>query len=319
MTPLAAGYELTFTNDHLIRAGAVRGDLELDTAENLAACDALARALRASIPDHRHVVEDDGHGFPRHVIKYPDGYWIAVEIDPWVVEVTGQHLTIDGYRSIAPRMEQLFEIARRVGLEPHSRIGGGHIHIDRESLGSAPSATRNFIVDYFNHPELALGILGFDPLNAAPFASAPGAAVEAFVDSLAQFDKNTLDLTGLLHHLRTRVYTYANPTLPARADRSKYQSLSVNHPATIEIRAIRPQRCFAEFIALLRLFEARISFLARHREPIILQWESWPASAPMPRLLARARFQAYLAEIGIQRWSRRPTGSRYAAGAARPE
>src|SRR5262245_7695834 len=104
----AAGYELTFTNASLIAAGAARGELDLDTRDNIAACARFANEVHASIGDHVYRVEDDGYGFPRYVFAYPDGYWIKIEIDPWVVEVTGKHLTIDGYQDIAARMEHLF-------------------------------------------------------------------------------------------------------------------------------------------------------------------------------------------------------------------
>lgn len=275
----AAGYELTFTNPELIEAGAARGELEDDTLANLAACDAFARELHESVGEHEHVVEDDGHGFPCHRFRFPDGYWIKLEIDPWVVEVTGQHLTIDGYREIAPRLEQVFTSAARVDLFPHERIGGGHIHIDRNSFGSE-LAIRNFLVDYFNHPELALGVLGFDPLNAAPLATAPMTSVEELRWALSRFDANQLDLAGFLEHLRTKVYTYASPLLPARARRSKFQAVSVDHPSTIEIRALRPQRSFAEFLGLLDLFASRIDALDG-QGPIPYRHRSWPAGVPM--------------------------------------
>ena len=80
-----AGYELTFTNTSLIAAGAARGELDDDTRDNIAACARFANEVRASIGDHAYSVEDDGYGFPRYVFTYPDGYWIKIEIDPWVV------------------------------------------------------------------------------------------------------------------------------------------------------------------------------------------------------------------------------------------
>jgi len=299
----AAGYEFTFTNERLIEAGKARGEIELDTRENLAACEAFAAAIRAAIGEHEYGTEDDGFGFTRHVFTYSGGYWIKLELDPWVVEITGKHLTVDGYRRIAPRMNQLFAVAASVGLTPHERIGGGHVHICRSSFGGDPLALRNFIVDYFNHPELALGILGWDVLNASPLCGAPAPAITSFIDGLARFDAGQLNLDGFLQHLRLQVYTYSAEHLPTIAVLSKYQALSVDRPSTVEIRAIRPQRSFAEFMDIVELFRARIAFLAG-RAPIPYRYERWPATELMPPTVARARFASYLAEMQMQHWPR---------------
>ncbi|HEX3481237.1 MAG TPA: hypothetical protein VHT91_39750 [Kofleriaceae bacterium] len=294
----AAGFELTFTSEPIVEAGCRRGELDPDTPENLAACAALAAAIRANLGDaHAHAIEDDGHGFPRHVITYPDGYWIKVEIDPWCVEVTGRHDTIAGYRAVAPRLERIFAVARGLGLAPHARIGGGHVHVGRASFDDA-LAVRNFIIDYCNHPELALGILGFDPLNGPALATAPAESLDAFEAGLARLDAGELDLDGFLAHVRDRVYTFAAPELPAHAPRAKYQALNVSHPASLEIRAIRPPHSFDDFVAICELFAARIAFLAGHG-PIPYRRERWPGDAPLPEAFARARFFAYCAEARI--------------------
>lgn len=293
----AAGYELTFTNAELIRAGRARGDLPDDTPENLAACAALATTVRAAIGDHIHAIEDDGHGFPRHFIAYPDGYWIRIEIDPWCVEVTGRHLSLAAYAEVAPRLEQIFACARAVGLAPHHRIGGGHVHVDRASFAS-PRDLRNFLVDYWNHAELALGVLGFDPLNAPALAGCGDAARAALVDGLARFDAGEWELAALLAHVRAAVYVDAAPDLPAGADRAKYQAIAMHHPFTLEVRAVRPHRSFAEFLRVCELFAARVAFL-RGRPPIPLRLERWPSDARMPRDLALDRFATYCAEMAV--------------------
>jgi len=294
---MIAGYELTFTNRSLIEAGRARGELELDTVENLAALERFVGAIREGIGDHEHAIEDDGHGFGRHVITELDGNWFKVEIDPWVVEITGKPSNLAFYRAIAPRMERLFAIASSCDLEPHARIGGGHVHISRTSFES-PMAIRNFIVDYANHPELALGIQGHDLLNAPPLAIAPRSSIEAFVEGLARFDRDQ-DLEALFAHLRADVYTFAgSPELPVHARRAKYQALCVEHPATIEIRAIRPPRSFAEFIATAELFARRIAFLAG-RGPIAYRAESWSGAIP-PEAFLRDRYETYLAELDTQ-------------------
>ena len=258
---LIAGYELTFTNRELIEAGVERGDLDSDTRENIAACEAFASALRGSIGEHAYSIEDDGTGFARHVITYSDGYWVKLEIDSWVVEVTGQPLTLAEYRTNAPRFEQLFATARRLGLVPHERIGGGHVHLDRQSFGS-PTVLRNFIVDYMNRPELALGGLGFDLMNAPPLAIAPRASIDAFTEGLAAFDAGTFDLEAWFRHIRSRVYTFASRRLPEAAERAKYHALNVSHPSTIEIRAIRPQQSYDELVSIIEQFERRVAELA---------------------------------------------------------
>lgn len=258
---LLAGYELTFTNQTLIAAGAAHGDHDADVGANILACGAFARRIRATIGEHRYDVVDDGHGLPLHEITYADGYRIHVESDPWVVEITGDPLTLAGYEANHARFAHLFACAASVGLAPHERIGGGHIHLDRASFGS-PRALRNFIVDYVNRPELALGVQGYDLLNAPPLALGPRAAQRAFADGLAAFDAGELDLDGWLHHIRDKVYTFASRRLPAAANPAKYHAINVSHPSTIEIRAIRPQASADALCAIVRSFDARAAELA---------------------------------------------------------
>ena len=102
-------------------------------------------------------------------------------------------------------------------------------------------------------------------------------SVEELQWALARFDAKQLDLAGFLEHLRTKVYTYASPLLPSRAKRSKYQALSVDHPSTIEIRAVRPQRSFEEFLGLLDRFASRIDALDG-RAPIPYRHRAWSAA-----------------------------------------
>lgn len=62
---------------------------------------------------------------------------------------------VHGYAPDGALLGKIFTIARGLGLAPHARIGGGHVHIGRASFDDA-LAMHNFIVDHCNHPELAL-------------------------------------------------------------------------------------------------------------------------------------------------------------------
>ena len=84
----------------------------------------------------------------------------------------------------------VFDTAKKIDLKPHYRIGGGHIHLDKEThFKGNDLLLRNFIVDTMNHPELFMGALSHDYLNASPLAILHRTSRERFIKILEEYDK----------------------------------------------------------------------------------------------------------------------------------
>lgn len=272
-------------------------------------------------------------GMVNHQVIYslPDGgtWTYEITVDPAVVEIKGDKLTLNQAKSpeIQRIMQQdIFDVAEhlreadgydgsvkigRHGLEPH---GGGHIHIGKNAFqkpkrdsnnriqrhpnGKAiceddQDLFRDFVVDYANHPYLAMGGCGFDSYNAPAIAALPEAGRNAFQKAIAEYDRRTgtnkawkiSDLANTMNH---NVYHY-HPDNPHGLNRlwerarlnpsEKYQAMNVvrlgtkdngqpNIEAgaqTLELRAINPQGSHDDFVLQAQLFQARLEFLAEQR------------------------------------------------------
>src|SRR5690606_30529785 len=83
-----------------------------------------------------------------------------------------------------------FDFLARLGIEPHERAGGGHIHMGNDIFVKKPRLFRNFFIDYSNRPELAYGVLGNHQGNGPSFAMIPEAQRRAFGMELRKFDSS---------------------------------------------------------------------------------------------------------------------------------
>ncbi|HWU43276.1 MAG TPA: hypothetical protein VN132_07560 [Bdellovibrio sp.] len=205
-------------------------------------------------------------------VTYSGDRWFTVVSDPWVLEVKGIPSTSQELMSDADILQSLvFDTAREIGLQPHSRIGGGHIHLDIETFfGEDKLLLRNFLVDLANHPELFLGALGFDLLNAPPIALLSATQREAFAEVIREFDEGKLGMVGIRKAIIRRVYnsTFYPQYAHQRSYSEKYQAVNLSHEKTIELRGLRPEKSLRHHLLILQLFEKRIEYLKRLDKPI---------------------------------------------------
>ena len=209
-------------------------------------------------------------------------YVLTTETDPGVIEVNTTPVTVSKLFSVMDKVQTiLFESAAEVGLFPHDRIGGGHIHLDVEShFKNDPVLIRNFIVDMFNHPELFLGTLGFDPLNAPPLAILSKEQIDTFENILANFDNNEIDIDTFIGNIKNDVYNksfMSGDDFTGSRDYylrslNKFQLVNLNNfPTTIEIRGFGPQKSVKHFFMQIKLLSARIRFLKKNKSKIPFQ------------------------------------------------
>lgn len=209
-----------------------------------------------------------------NVVHVGDHFWFELHRDPWVIEVTmkpmdGEVLSKEPLKSLI--QETIWGSARSIGLVPQDRIGGGHVHLDIGThFENDPLLFRNFVVDLVNHPELFMGGLSLDLLNAPPLAIQSEAQRGAFENLLHRFDKGGMSISEFKARLAAEVYTetYMSQIPHPRHNPSKYQVANVNHQESLEIRGVRPQESFEYFLLVTELFQSRIRFLKRIHGPI---------------------------------------------------
>lgn len=171
----------------------------------------------------------------------------------------------------------IFDTADVIDLVPDDRIGGGHLHFDVFThFEGNQKLIRNFIVDIMNNPELFMGPLGFDPLNAPPLAILSKEQQNMFVSALKKFDEGYIDIHELVKIIRDDVYRISfvaiDDVRPQRyylSNQSKFQLLNLNNfPKTIELRGFRPQRNMVDQRALMEIFATRIAYLQQGNQLI---------------------------------------------------
>ena len=199
------------------------------------------------------------------------GYWFQFDVDPMVIEITAMPTTTSDLREPrrhAQLQQLIWNTGHQIGLAPQERIGGGHLHLDIDTHFHGDAFLfRNFIVDLANRPELFLGGLGLDLLNAPPLAALGPESIDAFEKVISDFDQHPTDIATLRRRIRTEVYRHT-PVMGRGAKTEKFQAVNLSHGETIEIRGLRPQTSLAHFIRIAELFEARIEKLEKLTHPI---------------------------------------------------
>ncbi|MFN8847552.1 MAG: hypothetical protein ACK5V3_12615 [Bdellovibrionales bacterium] len=269
-----SGPEWTFTNEELIKLGRIKDVgsqhkatdghdhyqskmLKLWKTEIQRACPSCTVKLSGSFFSAREIF-----------VSVSENIWFKITRDPWVLEVTASPMDFNTFSKNSEFFQKLiWDTARKIGLTPHSRIGGGHIHLDIKSyFGEDRNLFRNFIVDLANHPELFLGALGFDLLNAPPMAVLSKNQMLSFEKVLSDFDNGQMSLNDFISRIRTEVYnqTFYDPYPHQQHNPDKYQAVNHSHPETIELRGLNPQASAEIYRLMLQLFEARIEYLKKY-------------------------------------------------------
>lgn len=266
-----AGPEWTFTNDALMTASRESENEQDWTAVNRLSSSLMSR-WRQIIAEKcgSCVIKTSDDAFR---VEVSGDVWFKVANDPWVLEVTGSPMTAGQFKKLERSLQTLvWDTAKEAGLEPHYRIGGGHIHLDISTFfGDDAVLFRNFMVDLANNPELFLGALGFDLLNAPPLATLPKRQRAMFEKVIMEFDTEPTSLDELKGRIRREVYTktlnfgyYAHPI----KNPDKYQAVNLNHHETVEIRGLRPQPSAEYHLKLVKLFQARLAYLKTLKKPL---------------------------------------------------
>ena len=266
------GMELTFTSEELKDAGRSAGGNTINTKANKQAQKELIQEILKVCDGCTVSWTSDKNGLRSGRITYPDSHYFDITLDPWVVEVIGKPIPQSKLKKLTKRMQtDIFDPARRIGLQPGFGAGGGHIHFGIKGLfENDANLLRDFLVDSYNHSELGSGILNYDHANSPTLDALPEASKRAFWDIIDNFDYWPTSLLELSNDILKRVH---KKTVKLWAPPQKYHGINLMrlkkkvpvNDRTIELRFIRPQQSGEQFRLITTLITNRVRYLRRQR------------------------------------------------------
>jgi hypothetical protein len=265
-------------------------------------------AFRRRVPSARVEETQDKYGHRAFKVTYADGFEYAVTMDGSVIEIVLGKATAADLRKNVPRLERdVFGTAKDAGLVPHAFRGGGHVHIGLQSaFGDDVLLFRNFVVDYFNRPELALhGLRDRASGEALHLASLPEKLRDAFRKIVDEFDADyragkKWSIRDLAERIDSEVYGEAERMGLARNRRVfalNFDNIFTQRdPAkqTLEIRAIRPPGTADAHVSIVELFQGRLETL--RGQTALIPWTN--PSATMAPEEAALRLERYARDSG---------------------
>lgn len=239
----------------------------------------------------------------RYRVKHRDGWSFTISLDPMVVEVQADPMTLEEARAAAPEMQRLiFEAAGAVGLNSEKR--GGQVHIGvRETFGEDPLYFSNFLKDWYFHSRMAFYLFGGDSGNS-PTVDMVGSHPHGNLKQIFRMfderffgivrplpDKNrwlqkwdefqkswsvippddyfrAVDRSNANASLREAIIRYVY--FRSRRDWSpaeKYQNVKLTEN-TIELRSVTEAQSAEQYVALLELLQGRLEYVKRFTEPL---------------------------------------------------
>ena len=267
---LTFGPEFSFTNDELIAAGnKLKRPESPENAWKLEELEFLYKE-KCSRGECRLSYGRDKHGRTVKVV-FEDGWYLTLSLDMCALEVQTKPTTLEDFKRHMPRLKEVFALMKAVGLEPHTRVGGGHIHMGMNAIQDR-LLLRNFFVDYANFPELSFGALGNHLYNSPSLAAQKPEQRRALDRVLENYDtKPSMTSKDFARQVQREVYT---STFKYQHAPDHYQAIRVERvlfpagSATVEVRAFRPQESPEHFLLQLELLQDRINFLADNAAPV---------------------------------------------------
>ncbi len=318
-----SGPEWTFTNNALIELGRIRDTMSLPNSSEghdqyqRKMLSLWAREIKLACPQCTIKKAGSFFSIDQLHIQVSENVWLEINRDPWVLEVTASAMDKDTFSKHSDLLQKLiWDSAKKIGINPHARVGGGHIHLEIKSFfGNDRNLFRNFLVDLANHPELFLGALGFDLLNAPPIAILFGKQKQNFEKILAEFDKGAMSINELMAKINSEVYseTFYDPYPHQQHNPEKYQAVNLLHDETIELRGLNPQESARIHLLLLQLFESRIEYLKKQAGLIAYNKKDYSSfvhsfsvrkmefhSSNIDRSIIEQKARSYIEESGLK-------------------
>lgn len=266
----------------------------------------------------------------------PNGWTIDIMPDHGVAEVRMAPMFVDEYeRYAADIQDAIFVSAANEGMFPLLYQGGGHINLDVGYFEKQPPVLlRNFLVDWWNHSELALGVFSYDTHNGISLSQATGVR-RGVARVIRQFDDgefgsiqrtNSRTVLRFLQALNEEFHGGEDPFVQLWTKNghrwvkdyeiSFEDSTGLEGRRRIEIRSVRPQSSMDVWLRQISLIRDRIFYLKKRfgREPIAIEpsyqfpahlekkAKAFKLNPPIDPQEALRGFYTYLTEAG-HTWS----------------
>ena len=230
-------------------------------------------------------------------VIYPDGWWFQLAGDPLVAEFQHKPSTPSELTRNEGRLKNhLFRAAAEIGLKPSQGwdvFSSNHVNIGTRLFEGRGDWMRDFIVDFYNHYELAMGVWLDDPWNAPTLMKDPEQRM-AFQKAIEDFDAmpdNQRTVKNLVKILHKRVLTGHNRALSLRNARRSVKSFA----RRLELRANRASISADHYLTTVKILQARIDYLKNRDERV--PFENQEPSRD--RSVHLERYRAYVEESGF--------------------
>ena len=304
---LTIGSEIELTNEKLWQSHWDGRGMTEGTLERKAQLLFVAQMRKKCQTSGCKVTEVSGKKNTAFLVTYSDGWWFKVDFDPQCVEIQWKPITTETIEKIENRIdEDIYGTGEELGLYVYEDENA-HFNIGvKSAFGDDAELFLRFLVDYANHPDLALGSLGHDIDNAPPLSALKPKQREAFQSVIDDFYKGKLKTItdvaeAVVRHVYTETYTpnWGDPQ-HNQAMGLKYitaENMKKNGDMPFEFRAMWPQPSAEHFTIIARLVAARVDFLKTHKDPIIYLKSERTQFAPEE---LHARFYIYVEECGLK-------------------
>lgn len=250
------------------------------------------------------VIEVKGKWDHDYKVIYPDGWWFIISYDPACVEVIFKPTALLELEERKGQInDQIFETARQAGLHPKTDTSF-HFNIGiRSAFEDDGTKFLRFFVDYANHPDLALGSLGYDINNGPPIAALEDSQKLALKKIIQKVKSGKLrTIAEIAWAIQTQVYTKSYEDWGTAAHNQAIGLKTVNNTnldradAPMELRTVRAQENAEKFNLVARLMEARIHFLNGQTSQIFYSALEHVVFSDEE---LRTRFEIYVREPGL--------------------
>jgi hypothetical protein len=252
------------------------------------------------------VTEVPGKWDTDYKVEFPDGWWFKVSYDPGCVEITFKASTLETLQAKSDLInDALFKTARDLNMQT-PEYGINHFNMGiRSTFNDSGKEFLKFFVDYANHPDLALGGLGSDIMNAPPLSVLGEDQRMALQVVIDDFNAGKLaTIQQIARAIQDRVYIRSYN--PDWGGANHYQAFGLKHvngadltksDAPFEFRAMWSQDSVEAFTKIVRLMEARVKFLENSKEPLL-----YTASTRTQFINegVKTRFFLYVEETGLK-------------------
>lgn len=291
---LVYGPEWTFTNPSLLN-----GDF-YDTPTKESILDVY----------HRHVVNLCAGGLCKithteesFTIDFSNGLKVNIGFDIGVVEVQATPQTSKQWKKNEKLIQKvIFDGFADIGLVPHEREGAGHLNVGLKYFLKNPKLFLNFIVDFYNHEGVGIVLNSqVDNQRDAPYLSQQYKSETERLDNEIKIKEALANIESSKSKNFYFILKNLGPFFQTKwkalgLREAGYLTKTISELSRFEIRTLRPQASMKDFNKVIEIYEARIKYLEKIKESIVLK----PVQVITDGWVALGQFADYLEESGLK-------------------